>query len=60
MTTKTFIFEVEVDEKTIAKKYPNYRFNFNTIEEFMNFLMCTIPVKNMRKFGYNINQKKHI
>ena len=26
--------EIEVDEKTIEQKYPNYRFNFSSLKEF--------------------------
>ncbi len=57
---KRFIVEIEVDEKNIAKKYPNYNFNWNTPEEFIKSLMScftneadtNMAKDGLKKFGY--------
>ena len=36
---KRFIVEIEVDLKTIEKKYPNYKINYNNADEFISSLM---------------------
>jgi len=32
---KRFVIEIEVDEKKCPAKYPNFRFNYEDIEEFI-------------------------
>ena len=56
---KRFIVTIEIDEKNIAHKYPNYSINFRSSEEFIDLLMndivilgddlekCRMPVKAM-------------
>lgn len=57
-TIKRFLLEIEVDEERVMKLYPNYRFNFDNSEQFINFIKSDIPKKHMKSFGYNINLKK--
>ena len=51
---KRFIVEIEVDEKNIAKKYPNYQFNFNTPTDLIKHIMGCFVIEgntNMAKEG---------
>lgn len=36
---KRFIVEIEVDTKTISKKYPNYKYNYNSPDELIKSLI---------------------
>jgi hypothetical protein len=51
---KRFMVEIEVDEKNISKKYPNYSINWSKPEEFINHLMKDfVSDSNMKKWGYS-------
>lgn len=41
MKTFKYLLEVEIviDEKNINEKYPNYKWNFNSIEHFADYLV---------------------
>ena len=54
---KTYILEIEVDEDKAEKYYPNYRFGFSNVNQFIRFLLTEIPQKKM-KYGYRITLKK--
>lgn len=58
MVTKEFILKVKVDEKTIKEKYPNYRFNFSNVSQFIDFIISTIPENKLKEFGYQIKIEK--
>lgn len=63
-----FELEIIVDKEEVMKKYPNYSFNFNSIEEFTNFIVSNLKMggginletKGMVQFGYaiKINSQK--
>lgn len=63
-----YILEVEivVDEKNIAKKYPNYKWNFDSIEQFADSLVpeesyegdTDMSKDGLEKFGYSITKKR--
>jgi hypothetical protein len=36
MIKRRFIVEIEVDEKTVANKYPNYQFNYDNPNELID------------------------
>lgn len=36
---RQFLVEIEVDEKNVAKKYPNYSINWDSPEELIDSLM---------------------
>ena len=63
---KKFILEIEVDEKNIVKKYPNYQFNFTSSEEFISHLINNIIYEadinmskdGLKKWGYSIKIRK--
>jgi len=58
---KRFIVEIEVDEKQISKKYPNYQFNYNNPNQLVNALIndfiyegdINMDKKGLKKFGYS-------
>lgn len=67
---KTFKYKLEVeiiiDEENINKKYPNYKFNYDSIEDFADFL---VPIESyeadtdmskdgLEKWGYSITKKR--
>lgn len=56
-TTKTYLLTIEVDEEKAKKFYPNYRFGFSNVNQFIRFLLAEIPQKKM-KYGYRITLKK--
>jgi hypothetical protein len=35
---RQFVMTIEVDEKNIFEKYPNYRFNWDSPEDFIRYL----------------------
>lgn len=59
-------YEIEIDENTINKKYPNYRWNFNSPKELADSLVPTISYERdtdmatdgLEKWGYSIKVKK--
>lgn len=55
--TKTYLLTIEVDEEKAKKFYPNYRFGFSNVNQFIRFLLAEIPQKRM-KYGYRITLKK--
>ena len=67
---KTFKYnleiEITIDEKNIATKYPNYRFNFGSIDEFADRLVpeesyegdTDMSKDGLKQWGYNIKKKK--
>lgn len=65
-TKKEFILTIEVDNKSIIKKYPNYRFNYRKPEDLiksiiydMKFIAGTNMSKDgMKEWGYSIKIKE--
>ena len=58
MIEKKFTLTIKVDEKNINKKYPNYKFNWNNPQRFINHLAKSVEEKKLREFGYSITTKK--
>jgi hypothetical protein len=62
-----YVLEVEVviDEKNINLKYPNYLYNYNSIEEFADSLVFNdsyinntkVQKDNLKKWGFSVRQK---
>lgn len=50
---KRYLLEIEVDEKEIIKKYPNYKFNWSTPKEFIKHLLKDIEEKCLKEYGYS-------
>lgn len=59
-------YEIEIDEKNINEKYPNYKYNFNSPKELADSL---VPIKiyeadtdmsedGLDKWGYSIKIKR--
>ena len=63
---KKFIVTIEVDEKNIADKYPNYSINFRSPKEFIDHLMNSFTieggidtsVEGLERWGYSKKYKK--
>jgi len=59
---KKFVIEIEVDEKNIAEKYPNYSINYGSPEELIDSIIEDIKFcadtdmskDGLEKFGYAI------
>ena len=57
---KQFIVEIEVDEKTVADKYPNYIYNYSSPKELIKAIMtdfiyeggCNTQKVGMKQWGY--------
>jgi len=63
MKTVTVIVQIKVDETTIKEKYPNYRFNWDTPEAFIEHLTDgletttdydNVPFNHMEEYGFEI------
>lgn len=55
--SKTLILTVVANEEELIEKYPNYRTNFNNIDEFLHFIIDSfIPykVEESENFGYSV------
>ena len=57
---KRFIVTIEIDEKNIAHKYPNYSINFRSSEEFIDLLMNDIVIlgDDLEQWGYSMQYKE--
>lgn len=63
--THKFDLEISVNIKEVQHKYPNYRFNFNKVEDFVNFIVnelrysgdIDLSKESMKEFGYSVNIK---
>ena len=64
--THKFELEIAVNIDDIQHKYPNYRFNFNKVEDFVHFIVndlkhsgdIDLSKEAMEKFGYSVNIKQ--
>lgn len=58
MIKKNITFELTVDEEKVSELYPNYRFSFNNVQQFISYiqnsLLNEIPEDCMEKLGYAI------
>jgi len=54
MISKTFILKIEVDEKNIRRKYPNFRFNWGKPKEFITFLKRSVEERHLNTYGYRM------
>ena len=57
--TKQFILTIKVDEKNIARKYPNYKFNWDNPKQFINNFTKNLTENKLKKFGYSITIKSY-
>jgi len=61
-----FEYEIEIDENSIYKKYPNFKLNYNSIEEFVDSLITENgfdyeahnSVESLNKWGFSIKKKR--
>ena len=68
MTTFKYIVEVEIviDEDNINEKYSNYRWNYDSIEDFANSLVLEesfeadtdMSKDGLKLWGYSIKKKR--
>ncbi|TKI70980.1 hypothetical protein FCU45_00910 [Sulfurimonas crateris] len=68
MKTFKYLLEVEIviDEENINKKYPNYKFNYDSIEEFASSLVpeesyegdTDTSKDGLEQWGYSITKKR--
>lgn len=68
MKTFKYLLEVEIviDEENINEKYPNYKFNFDSIEQFADSLVSEesyeadtdMSKDGLEKWGYSIMKKR--
>ena len=59
MTERTIEVTIKVDENTIQDKYPNYKSNFDDVEDFMDMIESTIngithSDNPMDEWGYDV------
>lgn len=58
--------EIVIDEKNINKKYPNYKYNYDSIEQFASLLVSEesyegdidMSKDGLEKWGYSITKKR--
>ncbi len=65
MTKYKFQIEVTIDEDNIAKKYPNWQFNYNNTEAGLREFAKIVATPHMeenstRSFGFKISEPKEI
>lgn len=63
-----YLLEIEiiVDEKSINQKYPNYKFNYDSIEQFVDSLVSEesfegdtdMSKDGLKHYGYSIIKKR--
>jgi len=61
MIKRRFIVEVAVNEKTVARKYPNYDCNYDTPDELIDAIMLNFKFEadtdmsknGMKEWGYS-------
>lgn len=64
MKTFKYLLEVEIaiDEKNINEKYPNYKWNFDSIEQFADSLVLEestdMSKDGLARWGYSITKKR--
>lgn len=68
MKTFKYLLEVEIiiDEENINQKYPNYKWNFDSIEEFADSLVpeesneanIDMSKNGLEEWGYSITKKR--
>ncbi|MDN5072247.1 hypothetical protein [Aliarcobacter butzleri] len=68
MKTFKYLLEVEIaiDEKNINEKYPNYKWNFDSIEQFADSLVLEesyegdtdMSKDGLVRWGYSITKKR--
>jgi len=68
---KTFKYQLEIeliiDEENIDKKYPNYKFNYDSIEQFADSLVpeesfegdTDMSKDGLEQWGYSITKKRY-
>lgn len=57
-----FNLEVTVDKREVVNKYPNYKFNFDSVDDFINFIINDLrsgiginyETESFEKFGYSV------
>lgn len=54
---RTFTVTVETDDANIVEKYHNYRFNWNSPEEFITYLAESWVEDCFDDFGYRVSVK---
>lgn len=68
MKTFKYLLEVEIiiDERNISEKYPNYKWNYDSIEQFADLLISEesyeadidMSKDGLEQWGYSIRKKK--
>ncbi len=68
MKTFKYLLEVEIviDEENINEKYPNYKFNFDSIEQFADSLVSEesyeadtdMSKDGLEKWGFSITKRR--
>lgn len=54
MIKQTVVVEITVDDDNIYELYPNYMFNWNTPEEFINSRIEGIQEDHLEEYGYSL------
>lgn len=60
---KRFIIEIEVDEKKLPKKYPNFQFNYSDINEFIQteaLVSASTDSDSWKRCGYRKRLVKEV
>lgn len=66
IVTHKFNLEISVNREEISIKYPNYKFAFSNIDEFINFIInnmthsgeVNLSNEAMEIFGYSVKIKR--
>ena len=54
MIKQTVIVEIIVDDDNIYELYPNYKFNWDTTQEFIDSRVKDIEEDTLKEFGYSL------
>ena len=57
---KRFIIAIQVDERNIRRKYPNFQFNWRSPKEFITYLKNSMEDRELRKFGYRVTVESEV
>jgi hypothetical protein len=51
---KTFILTIQTDDQKVIGKYPNYHWNYSSIDEFIDMLKASVTGISSNEYGFTL------